>query len=381
MKTLVPSLIIIAVIIGVTFGTRVLLKKFAPEAEKRETVVEPPVVETAIVRGGDFAIPLTSEGVVESRRDTILSAQVGGRIEWVDPGFEVGARFKADTVIARIDSVDYEAAVAQAESLLAQAKLALVQEQARAGQAARDWKKIGGGKPPTDLVLRVPFLESAAANVKAAKQGVEKAKADLERTAIKAPFDCRVRSVNLNLGATVAPGGILGRIYDPESLLIRLPLTLADYDLIPGDPVISLHTTINGVRREWKGDLLWDLGEVDRQTLSAYVLARVLPREEGGEKFRLPPPGIFLKAGIDGVVLSGVVRVPRAAVRGQGEVFVLGKDNQLEIRTLTVARRGAEVIYASEKIEDGEKVILTRIEVPVPGMKLAEAKPEEGNIQ
>jgi RND family efflux transporter MFP subunit len=384
MKSLLPSILVIAAIIGVTIGTKVLLEKYAPEAETKARVNIVPVVKTATVVGGEFEIVLTSEGVVETRRDTILSAQVGGRIEWVDPGFEVGAVYAKDTVIARIDELDYRTAVSQAESVLAQAELALVQEIARAEQAARDWRKIGGDTPPTSLVLREPFVRSAKANRDAAEAGLAKAEEDLARTEIKAPFDCRVRTVNLNVGATVAPGGQLGTIYDPTGLLIRLPYSLADFDRIPKQPAIILHTVINGTRHEWEAEMLWDLGEVDRETLSAYVLARVLPKKEEG-RFQLPPSGVFLKADLKGAVLTNVVKVPSAAIRGQNEVFLLGGDNCLKRRKLTIVRRSVDHVFAMEGITGdgkqgiraGEKVITNRIELPIEGMELREESKDE----
>ena len=122
---------------------------------------------------------------------------------------------------------------AEVRSTLADAELALIQEEARAEQAARDWEKIGGDKPASDLVLRVPFLISAKARVTAAIASRNKAKADLDRTKIVAPFDCRVRSVNMNLGATIVPGAQLGTIYDPNNLMIRLPFSLDDYAQLP----------------------------------------------------------------------------------------------------------------------------------------------------
>ena len=379
MKNLLPSFIVIGAIVGVTIGAKVLLEKFAPEAEKKPYVASLPVVETKTVEVGDFDVLLTSEGVVQTRRDTILSAQVAGRIDWVDPGFEVGASYKSGDLIAQIDKVDYEAAVAQAKSVLAQTELALIQEEARAEQAARDWQKIGGAQKASDLVLRLPFVKSARANREAAEEGLAKALADLKRTDIKAPFDCRIRSVNLNVGATVAPGTQLGLIYDPAALLVRLPFSLAEFDRIPQVPTIVFFTEINGTRHEWKGEMLWELGEVDRQTLSAYVLVKVLPKEGEG-RFQLPPAGIFLKAELTGAKLSGVVKVPRSAVRERDQVFVLGPENRLRVRKLTIVRRDAHEVYASAGIKGGEKVIMNRIEMPVEGTELIESSGQEPSV-
>jgi RND family efflux transporter MFP subunit len=318
-----------------------------------------------------------SEGVVMTRRESVLSSQVGGRIVEVHPQFEVGATFQVGTVIAKIDRLDYETAVAQAKSVLADAELAVVQEKARGEQAARDWKKIGGGKEPSDLVLRVPFLKSAEARVLAAEAALEKAIEDLDRTVIRAPFDCRVRQVALNLGATVAPGSQLGMIYDAGNLMVRLPYSLDDYAQIPEEAEIRLFTEIGGERYEWRAEVMWDLGEVDQATVSAYLLVKILANEDGGARFRLPSTGQFLKAQLSGAVLPEVVAVPRIAVRGRDQVGVLNAENELEIRELKIVRSNEEFVYVGEGVEDGEKVILTKLQMPVEGMKLAEAQQED----
>ncbi len=377
MKTLIITLIAIAVVFAATRGVNKYLEEHKPEAAKKERVEKTPVVEVAVVKKGDLEFPLTSEGVVVTRRKTVLSAQVAGRIVEVHPQFEVGATFRLGTVIAKIDQLNYQTALAQAKSALADAKLSVVQEKARGAQAARDWKKIGGGKEASDLVLRVPFLESAEARVVAAEAALEKAIEDLDRTVIRAPFDCRVREVMLNLGSTVAPGSQLGMIYDAENLMIRLPFSMDDYVQIPKDPELTLFTEIGGKRYDWGAEVMWDLGEIDQATVSAYLLAKVLPNDEGEERFRLPSSGQFLKARLSGATLSSVVAVPRIAVRGRERVGVLTEEGELEFRDLAIVRGNEEFVYASGGIVDGEKVILTKLELPVEGMKLLQAKEEE----
>ena len=372
MKTIIISLIAIVVIVMLTKGAQEFLEEHKPEAEKKARVEVIPVVEVAIAKRLDLAFPLLSEGVVQTRRETILSAQVAGRIIEVQPEFEVGATFKEGVVIAKIDPLDYASIVAQAKSGLSECKLAVIQEQARGQQAARDWKKIGGGRPASDLVLRIPFLETAEARMVAAQAALDKAVEDLDRTLIRAPFDCRVRQVTLNLGATVAPGSQLGTIYDAENLMVRLPFSLDDFSQIPEGPSVELFTEIGGVKYEWKGEVLWDLGEVEQATVSAYLLVKVSPNDSAAERFRLPTPGLFLKARVTGASVAGVVQVPRSAMRGRDKIGILNEEGKLEFRTLTIARGTSDAIYATAGVKDGERVVLTKIELPVEGMKLAE---------
>lgn len=376
MKTVIISIIVITLVGGASILGIKYLEKNAPEAETMRREEKDPVVKTEIVAKGDLEFPLTSEGVVRASRETVLSAQVAGRIVEMHPDFEVGATFKEGVTIARIDPVNFEAVVAQAKSALADAKLNLVQEKARAEQSERDWKKIGGGKAASELVLRKPFLESANALVVSAQAGLDRAYADLARTEIKAPFDCRVRAVNLNLGATVAPGAQLGTIYDHENLTIQLPFSLDDYAQIPERTEIKLSTTISGQTYEWEAEKMWELGEIDQATLSAYILAKVVPNPEASSRFRLPVPGVFLNASLKGAVLPGVVGVPRSAVRGRNQIYVMNGEDKLESRDLSIARKTATMVYATQGIQSGEKVIMTKLEMPVEGMSLREAGPE-----
>ena len=132
MKTVITTIVAIVAVLGLTvFGIK-LLKENAPEAEKKKRVEAIPVVEVEVVTENDLEFSLESEGVVTARRDTVLSAAIGGRLKVVDENFEAGAIYKKGHVIAEIDSINYQAAVAQAESILADAELALVQEEARA---------------------------------------------------------------------------------------------------------------------------------------------------------------------------------------------------------------------------------------------------------
>lgn len=381
MKIVITTIVAIAIVLGLTIlGVR-FLEENAPEAEKKERVEKPPVVEVQVVSKGDQEFTLKSEGVVLVRRDIILSAQVGGKLVKVDENFEVGATFNKGDLIAEIDPVDYMAAVAQSESTLAEAELALVQETARAQQAERDWKKIGGGKDASELVLRIPFLNSAKARLAAAVAALEKAEADLARTRIFAPFDCRVRAVNLNVGATVVPGAQLGTVYDPGELMIRLPFSLDDYAQLPDNAEIRLSSTIGGRLHEWDAEVMWELGEVDQRTLSAYVLAKILPKKDDSSRFRLPSPGIFLNASLVGAVLPGVVGVPRSAIRGENRVFVFGEESKLEVRELVIARSTADWVFATQGIADGEKVILTKLDMPIAGMTIELPKGDQQEEQ
>ena len=260
-KVIVSSFISILICVVVTGLVMAYLEKTKPIAEKRDAEVVTPLVEVVTVQRRDAQLALRSEGVVSTLRETDLAVEVTGRVVFVDERFEAGGSFKADEIILTVDDTNYRAAKAQAQAALADARLNQEQEIARGAQAARDWEKIGGGEVASDLVLRKPFLESAKARVVSAQAALDKALEDILRTSLRAPFDCRVRSANLDLGAIAVPGSPIGQVYDNSKYIVRLPFSLDDYASLPKDVEIKLFSEVGGQQYEWVATVLWEDGD------------------------------------------------------------------------------------------------------------------------
>ena len=86
---------------------------------------------------------------------------------------------------------------------------------------------------------------------------------------------------------------------------------------------------------------------------------------------------MFLNATVKGGVLPGVIAVPRSAVRGRNQILVLNGENKLELRELMVARKNVDYVFATQGVADGEMVILTKVDMPIPGMTLEPAKVDQ----
>ena len=132
------SFVIILVIIGITvLGVVVLvLNKRVAKEEKKERIV--PAVEVTVVSEEDYQVEIDTQGVVESSRETMLAAEVGGRVMKVSANLKQGGMVKQGERLVQIDAADYRSALAVAEVALAEAELALEQEKARVDQAKLD---------------------------------------------------------------------------------------------------------------------------------------------------------------------------------------------------------------------------------------------------
>jgi len=76
----------------------------------------------------------------------------------------------------------------------------------------------------------------------------------------------------------------------------------------------------------------------------------------------------------EGRVVEGAVALDRAYLHEHDTVWVVTPSNQLEIRPVTVAWRGAEQVLTSSGLTAGDLVITTPLAIVAPGMDVRVAK-------
>jgi hypothetical protein len=80
--------------------------------------------------------------------------------------------------------------------------------------------------------------------------------------------------------------------------------------------------------------------------------------------------GSYLRAEIQGQELAGLAKVDRRWIHDQDTVWVMGTDNTLEIRQVTIAYRGQHDVFISEGLETGDRLVVTEISAPTNGMPI-----------
>lgn len=344
-----------------------VLQKLKPKAEKEPIVRALPVVEVAPVEKETLKLQLPSQGMVEPARETQVAAEVAGKVVWVSEKFEAGGQFSKGEPMIRLETADYESALAQAKSSKAQAELALATEEAQGEKALRDWQRLGRGGKPTDLTLRKPQIVSAKAQIDAAKANVEKAQRDLARTEIKADYDSRLEGISVELGSYLAPGSRVAQVYAVAPFEIRLPLSLDEFALIGTNPNAVLRTSAGGQNFEWKGKVVRQEGVIDRTSRSVYLVAEVSPRPSD---IAIMQPGLFVQADVEGRTIRNAVRVPLKAFYGEDRLVLVGPDNRLKFRTVTILRRQGDEAIVTAGLDEGEQICLTPIEAVIEGMEV-----------
>ena len=360
-----------------------------PEMEVRQ---KPPTyvrVEGTVLRSATYPLRVKAQGTVQPRTRSTLVPEVSGRVVSVSDAFRPGGFFAEGEILLELDRVDYETAVTIAEASLAQAKLVLAEEEARAGQAADDWKDLGRSGTVPPLVARLPQLAKARADVAAAEAQTEQARRNLERTKIRAPYEGQVIEQVVDVGQFVSQGTTLGRIFATDYLEVRLPLPEQESRFLDlphaykddkgegsGEAIpVALLAQIAGEQVIWEGEIVRVESGLDEQTRQAVAVARVsepyAKREDGRPPLLM---GTFVQAEIDGGDLENVFVIPRSAVRAGNEIILISEENRLSRVTVHPLVSNADHVVvkvgSDTAISDGDVLCLTPIPFPADGARV-----------
>ena len=385
LKALLPL-----VIVAVAAFAAVTMIMNRPPVEILTPVIQPPGVRVHEVTLQDARLTVTSQGTVQPRTESQLVPEIAGRVTWVAPSFAEGGFFEAGDVLVRIDPFDYEQMLVTARSQLAQARLRLAQEEAEAEVAQREWDTLGRGDP-RELALRKPQLEDAGAAVAAAEAGVERARRDLQRAEIVAPYAGRVRTKNVDIGQYVRVGDALATVYAVDVAEIRLPLPddeLAYLDLPlsyrgverQAQPAVTLRATFAGETHAWNGRIVRTESEIDSVSRMVHAIAEVADPYAPGPNPNRPPlaVGMYVEAEIEGRTARDVAVLPRAALRGRDQVLVATPEDRLSFRTIHLLRTSTESVIVRAGLQAGELVVISPLDTPTDGMRVQLANVESG---
>jgi RND family efflux transporter MFP subunit len=377
------------ILVGAAIFLGLVTARRVPERQQR--IAPPPLVQVLEVVPEDARLDVSSHGEVAARTQTLLVAQVAGQVIEVAPALVSGGFFEKGEVLAKIDPRDYRVAVSRAEARVAQERVRLAREEGEARIAREDWDSLGGGGEPDPLVVREPQLAEARAALTSAEAEVEKARLDLARTEVVAPYAGRVRSKSVDVGQYLAPGAAIARIYAVDVAEVRLPIPRSDVGFVelpldfrtdrsaPG-PGVVLRAEFGGRWWEWEGRIVRTEAEIDPRTRMVHAVARV--EDPYGRLIESDSPplavGLFVEAEIEGRVVSDVFVLPRAALRGTGRVIVVDGEDRLRFRDVDVLRLHGERMVIRGGLEEGELVCISPLEVAVDGMqvRVAAASPE-----
>ena len=339
----------------------------------------PPDVFVEILTPKDFQVQISSNGTTTPLTQTVLTAEVGGEVIYRSKKFAEGASVIEGEILAKIDDTDLQLQYKNALLQLANAEVQYSLQLAEAEVAKEAWDKIGDGVA-SDLTLKKPQLKQAQALLEVAKAQVSSAAKKLNKTEIIAPYAGRIQNVNIDLGTTIIPGQPVGAMYTSSE--IEITLAVKDNDLqflsIPMDgrklnpseqASVVIQSFYKGKTQSWEGKLERVDGVIDPITRMINLIAVFKNDFIETDKPNLPI-GLFVEAKIDGITLKNIFEIPINSISKDNEVYIVDKDNQLELRKLTVLKKYSEFVIIKDGLKAGERIVTSKLSTASNGIKV-----------
>jgi RND family efflux transporter MFP subunit len=302
---------------------------------------------------------------------------VGGRVRAQHAQLVAGGRVETNDILLRIDARDYRLAVEASNADVNRAELELQMERGRQAVAQREWTSFGdpeAGERGRALATRDPQLRTAQVGVVAATSSVERARLNLSRTTIRAPFNAMVTAESVEVGQVVGPQSQLATLVGTDEFWVQVSLPIASLaNITVSETEGSAATIIQNVgeqRVERPGRVVRMLPDLDPSGAMARVIVAIPAPMEGPVPLLL---GSFVDVEIDAPPLENVIEVPRAAVREGNIVYVMNAESRLETRRVTVVWGLRDSLMVSDGLETGEQVIRSQVGTALPGMLLRTA--------
>jgi len=333
---------------------------------------------------------------VRSAVELKISARVGGPAIRTagHSGLKPGLRLERGELLCLIDTTDYalELKRLQTQLLLAEGELRLAEEGLALAQ--REEQRLAAllesdnasrrayEQAQLQVISREERLLSLRSQV--GKRGtvslaLEQAGLDFGRCFVRAPFDLEIAAGELLPGTLLSPGTLVAEVISLEELEVSLPLPASKAKRLsrPGDDgprevmLFPADSRIETGNREgadggghWRGRVAYLSGRIDPLSQTREVLVRI----PGGQAGLWP--GTMVEAVLEGRPVSHGFSIPRRALRMDGSVL-LCRDGRLVIQEAEAVLPGDATAIIVAGPADGDSLVLTAIQDPVPGMLLA----------
>jgi membrane fusion protein (multidrug efflux system) len=345
-----------------------------------------------------FAPPPQDVGVVNIHaQKVLLTSELPGRtvpyaISDVRPQvsgiilkrlFVEGSEVKAGQVLYEIDPKPYQAAYDNAKAALASAVANAVTKVAEAKRYA-SLLKVNA--------IAVQTYDDAKAAADQAKAAIEQAKANLETARINLGYTKVTAPISGRIGiSTVTPGALVTadqstalttiQTLDPiyvdipqsSAQLLQLEQAVSQGQLTPVQKMSANVELVlpDGTAYPQKGKLQFADVTVDPNTGSV-ILRAIFPNPN-----RMLLPGMFVETKVAEGVDPHAILAPQQGVahnpKGQPTALVVGKDNKVEMRVLTVGRAIGNEWLVHSGLKAGDRLIVEGLQKVKPGQVV---KPE-----
>jgi membrane fusion protein (multidrug efflux system) len=366
-------------------GVSIVVSLALVACNKQQENHAPPAPEVTVQTVDSQPVPLelTYTARTVGSREVEVRARVGGIV--LKRRYQEGSRVVQGQPLFQIDPEPVRARLSSARAEVAVAKARLEESRRQRDRVLPLFEKNAVSQSRRDEA--VSGYEVAGANLQAAESQLRMAQLDLEYTDVRAPISGLTSREVMSEGSLVSTeqsSSLLTKIVQVDPLYIEFAVPEAEAVLIRGQlapanksaqpPGVKL-VLEDGSEYPQVAQVTFVDNAVDVGSGTVGVRA-VLPNKNGQLI-----PGQFIRAKVEGVVMSSVVSVPRKAVMNgpQGAfVWVVGDDQKAQMRPVQVGRSMGNNVIVTDGLQAGERYIVEGVmKVMQPGIQVSAVTAEE----
>ena len=341
-----------------------------------------PDVEVVQVQKEDVPIYAEWIGTLDGLVNADVRAQVTGYL--LKQGYQEGAFVKQGQLLFQIDPRPFQAALDQAQGLLAQAQAALANAQAVQRRTELDvqrYKPLAEQQAASQQDLdnsvqnnlaAIATVETARAQIKTYEAAVETAKINLDFTRLVAPIDGIAGQAQLQVGALVTPGsGIVTSVSTVDP--IKVYFTVGEPQYLAWRQRFPTETSRLEADKELRLQLILADGSTYPHEGKFFFADRQVNETTGAIRIaglfsnpnNILRPGGYAKVRAVIRTQPGALLVPQRAVselQGGYQVAVVGADNKVDVRTVTVGDRVDSRWIIANGLNVGDKVVVEGVQ-------------------
>jgi RND family efflux transporter MFP subunit len=376
------------VVVGCGAALTFYLLNTSPEAKPRKRDPLAALVEIREVKAGPQKTLIRAMGEIVPAKEIDLKPRVSGEVVEIADDFIPGGHFFAGRRLLLVDPVDYQLMIRQLESEVDRVESDISVEMGNQRIAEKEYVMLNERVSPEEkaLILRKPQLAKLQASLELARAKLGRARLDLQRTEITAPFNCVIGTTGANIGSRVNEATVLAHLIGSDVFWLRLTLPVEQlrWVALPGPGgeqgarvrILSQGSAgqeHGGIRH---GRVLRLAASLEEQGRMAQLLVRVDDPLSRQERNRGKPRlllGSFVSAVIEGETIDSAVAIDRAHIHEGNRVWLMDEQNRLEIREVEVAFRGRNEVIITNGLEEGARLITSTLATPIAGIPLRPA--------
>jgi membrane fusion protein, multidrug efflux system len=355
---------------GLVIGA-ISCRKSAPAATPGVPEV---VVATVIQRD----VPVYSEWV--GTTEGFVNAQIYPKISGylMKQNYKDGEQVRDGQLLFQIDEREYKAALDQALGALAEKQAQNKKNQQDLARYKSLYKQRVVSAEEFDHINQAAYASAAA--VQEAAATVETAKLNVEWTQVTSPINGIAGIAKAQVGDLVGTTVLLTTVSQLDPIKVTFPISEREY--LHFATRIRQHEESGPSKGEPELQMVLADGSIYKYPGHFYVANREVDQQTGTIKIQgiFPNPDSILRPGLYAKIRTaadtnhGARLIPQSSVletQGQYQVAVVGADNRVTMRPVTLGKRAGELRIIDSGVAPGEHVVAEGVQKVSDGMEVA----------